>query len=109
MYYGRVYYWCRGNGSNLTPVHYDKAERYIEESFWYDAEGNEMSAGGYNKPYLRVKKPVYGSSVDLTLDFKIEDRDSFVIENDKLSVPKCKIFMDNKYRWWEKEDMITAN
>jgi len=109
MFYGRVYYWCRGNGSNLIPVHYGKAERYIEESFWYDEEGNEMSAGGYFKPYLRVKKPVYGSFVDLASDFKTDDRNSFEVENDKLSVPKCKIFMDKNIRWWEKEDKIPAN
>ena len=47
--------------------------------------------------------------IDLVSDFRHEDRDSFIVENDKLSVPRCKIFMDNKLRWWEKEDWIPAN
>ena len=109
MYYGRVYYWCRGNSGNLTPVHYGKAERYIEESSWYDADGTEIVVGGYYKTYLRVKKPEYGSTLNLISDFKIENRDSFKVENEKLSVPNCKIFMDKKFRWWEKEEMIPAN
>ena len=108
MYYGRVYYWCQGNGGLITSVHFGKVERYIQESSWYDADGTEIVVGGHFKTYLRVKKPVYGSFVDLTSDFKAEDSDSFKVENDKLSVPKCKIFMDNKFRRWKEEDRIPA-
>ena len=93
MYYGRVYYWYRGNGTKLIPVHFGTAERWIEESTWFDENGEEQISGGYDKPFLRVKKPEYGKIVDLTTDFKFDDRKAFELENDKLSAPKSKIFM----------------
>jgi competence protein CoiA len=101
MYYGRVYYWYRGNGTKLIPAHFGTAERWIEESTWYDENGEEQIAGGYEKPFLRVKKPDYGKIVDLTTDFKFDDRNSFELENDKLSAPKSKIFMDKNKVWWK--------
>jgi competence CoiA-like predicted nuclease len=101
MYYGRIYYWWRGNGSELTPVHFGTAERYIEESHWYEEDGSERTEGGYFKPFLRVKKPVYGQRVDLKSTFRIEDRQAFEVENDKLSVPACKIYMDILNPWWK--------
>lgn len=101
MYYGRVYYWCRGNGTILFPVHYGTATRWIEETTWFDAFGEEQRAGGYERNYRRVKKPEYGKAVDLTKGFKFENRPSFKLTNDKLSAPECKIFMDNTDSWWK--------
>jgi competence protein CoiA len=101
MYYGRVYYWCRGNSTKLIPVHFGTAERWIEETTWFDANGDEQTAGGYYKPFLRVKKPEYGNAVDITADFNFENRKSFELENNQLSAPKSKIFMDKKKAWWK--------
>lgn len=100
MYYGRVYYWYKGNGSKLIPVHFGTAERWIEESTWFDESGEEQTTGGYEKPYLRVKKPEYGNIVDLVTDFKFDNRKEFELENDQLSSPECKIYMDKKPIWW---------
>ncbi len=100
MYFGRVYYWYKGSGTKLTPVHFGTASRYINESNWFDETGTEQSAGGYDKPYLRVKSPVYGQTVDLLSDFIPNDRESFEVENDKLSAPKSKIYMDKLETWW---------
>ncbi len=99
LYYGRVYYWTRGKGLTLTPVHFSTAERYIEESSWVE-EGEDRVAGGYYKPYKRVKSPVYGDEVEL-IDFVTEHRDGFLHKNDNLSVPACRIFRDNLPVWWD--------
>ncbi len=103
MYYGRVYYWYKGCGSIITPIHYGTSERYIEESHWFEEDGTERTEGGYYRPYLRVKKPIYGEKLNLLTDFKFEPRDSFEVENEKLSAPQSKIFMDNKKIWWKKD------
>jgi competence protein CoiA len=108
MYYGRVYYWTEGKGTKLTPVHFGTAERYIEESNWFEPDGTERSEGGYFKPYLRVKKPIYGQEIDL-INFIAEDRDEFEVENEKLSIQKCKIFRDNLSTWWKEKKKPAAN
>lgn len=101
MYYGKVYYWNIGNGTKLIPVHFGTAERWIEESTWFNENGEEQITGGFYKPFLKVKKPEFGKTVDITTDFKFEDRESFELENDKLSAPKSKIFMDKNKVWWK--------
>ncbi|MBK6627674.1 MAG: hypothetical protein IPJ87_10190 [Flavobacteriales bacterium] len=100
IYYGRVYYWLRGYGTQLQPVHFGKAERYIEVSNWFEPDGSERVEGGYNKPYKRVKTPLYGDLVDLTEQFETHSRDPFELENDLLSVPSAKIFRDTLEPWW---------
>lgn len=100
MYYGKVYYWYKGNSSILIPVHLGTAVRYIEESIWYNESGEEQVAGGYEKPYLRVKSPEYGKPLNLITDFKCDEREEFELENDNLSAPKCKIYVDNIPNWW---------
>ncbi len=102
MYYGRVYHWYIGNGSKLIPVHYGTAKRYIEINTWRE-DGAERTEGGYYKDYLRIKKPEYGKPLDLITDFKPENRNSFELENEKMSVPACKIYMDKQSVWWEKK------
>lgn len=103
MYYGRVYYWYEGDGSKLTPVHFGTAERYIASSQWFEDGGNERTAGGYYKPYLRIKKPIYSKPIDLIKDFETHHRDKFEMENEKMTVPACNTYMDNKPIWWEKK------
>lgn len=101
MYYGRIYYWYKGNGGKLIPVHFGTAKRYIEDTHWFEEDGTERNEGGYYKAFLRVKKPKYGQVVDITQDFKFDNRTKFELENDKLSVPKCKIFIDKRPIWWK--------
>lgn len=101
MYYGRTYYWIKGNGRFLIPVHYDTAFRFIEESHWFEPGGFERIEGGYDKPYLRVKKPLYADLVDIAADFEIERRQPFVSDNEKMEVPACNIFKDILKHWWD--------
>lgn len=94
LYYGKVYYWYRGSGTILTPVHFGTASRYVEESHWFESDGTERNEGGYYKPFLRVKTPIYGPPIDILTDFIVEVRPKFELENDKLSIPSCKICRD---------------
>lgn len=103
MYYGRTYYWVKGNGRLLIPTHYDTAERYIEVSNWFESDGGERVEGGYYKPYLRIKKPLYGKMVDIASDFVGEERSTFVPDNEKMEIPACKIFKDSLSYWWSTE------
>lgn len=101
MYYGRTYYWVQGSGRFLIPVHYDTAFRYIKETHWFDPGGEERVAGGYDKPLLRVKKPLFGERVDIAKNFIIDNRPAFKLYNEKMEVPACKIFKDKLKDWWD--------
>lgn len=99
MYFGKVYYWKKGDGINLTPIHFDKAERYIEVSTWYDEDGIEREEGGYYKTYKNIVKPNYGSKTSI-IDFHPFERMEFIPENENRMIPQCLIFKDNLKNWW---------
>jgi hypothetical protein len=94
MYYGLFYYWYEGQGTILHSAHFGTAERYIEETHLFDQDETERMEGGYFKPFLRVKQPPFGQTVDILKNFKFDSRSSFALENEKLSVPKCNIYTD---------------
>lgn len=102
MYYGRIYYWYKGLGTKLIPVHYGLAHRHIEVNEWYSEDGTYNSVGGYDKPYSRVKTPLFGPITDLT-SFSTENRDFFELKNEKLSIPKSNIYKDNLAPWWKEK------
>lgn len=99
MYYGRVYYWQKGHGLTLTPVHFDGADRYIEESHWFEEDGTECSAGGYYKRYKTIFKPNFGERVNIK-DFIIHEREEFIPENEDKTIPRSLIFKDRLKNWW---------
>ncbi|AOR29315.1 competence protein CoiA [Formosa sp. Hel1_33_131] len=100
MYYGKVYYWIKGNGSKVSPVHFDNADRWIEESHWFEEDGTERTEGGFDKTYKTIFKPNYGKKIDLK-DFISYEREEFTPENEDKTVPKCLIFKDNMKKWWK--------
>ena len=99
IFYGRVYYWIRGNGSKVNPIHFDPADRWIEESHWFETDGTERSEGGYYKTYKTIFKPNYGEKIDIK-DFGVSERNEFIPENENKEVPKCLIFKDQLESWW---------
>lgn len=101
LYFGRTYYWTKGQGLTLTPVHYGSAWRYIEYSEWFE-NGEEQQAGGYNKPYKIMKTPIYGSNVNLDDDFISEYRSEFIPKNERKAVPASHIWKDSLNHWWNK-------
>ena len=102
IYYGRTYYWTKGQGLTLTPVHYGKAYRYIEHKEWFE-NGEQQQAGGYNKPYKIVKSPEYGAEINMVDDFEKEEREEFVPKNERKTVPECNIWKDRLEHWWDRD------
>ena len=45
--------------------------------------------------------PIYGSPLDVGLDFRVRARDAFEVKNEKLNVPECTLFGDRLERWWD--------
>lgn len=102
MYYGKIYYWIKGNGTKLIPVHFDNADRWIDESHWFEEDGTERTEGGYFKTYKTIFKPNYGQVVDLK-NFVCHKREEFIPENENKSIPECWIFKDKLKTWWKTE------
>lgn len=101
IYYGRTYYWLPGDGISLRPIHYGVAYRYIDQSEWYGSDGDLCQAGGYDKPYKIIKKPIYGKRVNIADDFQQIDRDEFVPWNENKAIPPLLTWQDNLKEWWD--------
>jgi competence protein CoiA len=105
MYFGRVYYWTNNNPTELLPVHFSPAKRWIEENTWFDTElREERTEGGFYLTYRTVKMPNYGNSIDISKDFTKVERKAFEPKNVKKAVPKCTIFKDKLRSWWDKNE-----
>lgn len=102
MYFGRIYYWIKGMGIDFMPVHFDRAQRWIEQSFWYEA-GNpeEQVGGGYFKDYKTIKKPLYTlKKLNLIDDFVGVNARNWKPKTENFEIPVRKIFMDKEKKWW---------
>lgn len=105
MYFGRVYYWRPGFGTQLLPVHYGVAERHIPFSEWYDKDAQEeREAGGYDKPYKVIKRPVPADKIDITTNFYPLPRSEFKPWNERKIVPSLLIWKDKIPDWWDKSE-----
>lgn len=105
MYFGRAYYWQPGFGTQILPVHYGVAERHIPLSEWYDKEASEeRSAGGYDKAYKVIKRPVPAPKLDLASEFHPLRRDEFRPWNERKTVPPLLIWKDKLADWWDKAE-----
>jgi len=109
IYYGRTYYWMKGDGCLVTPVHYGIAWCRVPYSEWYDVDmGEHRDAGGYSRPYKRARIPVAHSKISLIDSFHHHRRKEFIPWNELKAVPDSYIFRDNLSNWWdqEREDQI---
>ena len=105
MYFGRVYYWRPGFGTQILPVHYGVTERHIPYSEWYDKEAEEeREAGGYDKPYKVIKRPVASDKIDITSQFYRLPRQEFRPWNERKTVPSLLIWKDKLSDWWDKSE-----
>jgi competence CoiA-like predicted nuclease len=102
MYFGKVYYWLKGNGSKVIPIHYDTGERYIPVTTFYDIEiQEEVSFGGYTKKYKTIKTPNYlGKLLDIGKDFYLKNAPRFQSENKEYDIPERIIYRDKNRKWW---------
>lgn len=103
MYYGRIYYWIEGQGSELSTVHLGIAGRNLEYREWLE-DGELKSGGGYFKPYKTIKTPVYGNKVNISKHFEAQLRDEFTPDNVRKTVPKCLIWKDVLPVWWNVDE-----
>lgn len=84
-YLGRIYYWKEG--LSVIPYHMAPYSTYVEEKEW----GSE-SSGGYWRKSTRFKTPIRGSTINITSDFLMAERDAWSKGN--IYVPHRKIFFD---------------
>jgi hypothetical protein len=108
MYFGRVYYWMESFGCKVLPIHFQPAERWINESTWFDTDqGEERNEGGYWKIFRTIRKPNPAQLLDISQHFIFELAPEFVPENEELKVPERLIFKDNLMKWWSDEPFRT--
>lgn len=104
IYYGRTYYWIKGDGLLVAPVHYGLAWRHIPYSEWYDAElGDVRAAGGYDVPYKRIRTPIPHPKISLVDSFLHHRRNEFIPWNERKAVPDSYIFRDKLGAWWDEK------
>lgn len=99
IYFGRTYYWWKGQGLTLNAVHYAPASRHIDYKEWYE-DGNNMSGGGYDLDYKIIKTPLYGPDISIDKEFKKIHRNTFIPENERKTVPALLTWQDNNSAWW---------
>lgn len=105
-YFGRVYYHKPGSGPVLTPVHFDEAFSWVEETEWYGPGGIQESGGGYYRPLKRTKTPKAAPPVHL-VDFQVRHRSAW--QSKTLAVPKCILFQDTRPGWWLKSETKSSS
>jgi competence protein CoiA len=96
--FGRVYYWLYG--TTVAAIHFDEYLLWVNESSWYDTNGDERSEGGYfmkSKRYRTINR----KNLDLNIaqDFKLENRKSW--KGGSIFIPNCKIIIDKTPAWWK--------
>lgn len=102
IYYGRTYYWMKGDGLLVTPVHYGLAWRHVPYSEWYDVElGDHRDGGGYNVPFKRIRKPFAHKKISLVDSFFHHRRSEFIPWNERKAIPASYIFRDGLSAWWD--------
>jgi len=93
-YRGRVYYWLKG--PNVASYHFGPHYIRVPETSWYSEDGEEMTAGGYNRKSKRYRTPERGQTFNLAKDFVRCDIDWW--KGGDLIVPKAKLFVDKTMR-----------
>ncbi len=99
-YFGRIYYWI--GGVQILPYHFGESTYYVESRSWYNQDGDEESAGGYEKKYKRYRTPKRGRVVTLSHSFDPRYRQE-PWRSKTLVVPEARLLMDTQPIWWQKE------
>jgi len=86
--FGKVFYWKEA--LTVVPVKFNHFKLYVAESSWYE-DGEERTAGGYERISKRYRTPSILSRLDLLKDFHPEERDQW--ETNNMLIPKSKIYL----------------
>jgi competence protein CoiA len=96
-YFGRVYYWDEGQRFHV--VHFSPYLLYVQESSWFDSDGSERFAGGYERFSKRYKTPWHGKCVALCKDFRPKVKSAY--SSGTISIPPCRLYLDRQPKWWD--------
>lgn len=94
-YYGRVYYW--DSSEVLRVVHFDPYLISVPSSSWYK-DGEEHSAGGYDRTSRRWRTPNPGRPCLLSHSFRSKRRVAW--SGGSVHVPNCLLYIDTQPKWW---------
>lgn len=90
MYFGKVYYWV--SGEMLIPVKFESHMIYVEESSWWEGEGEdayERSVGGYHRYSKRYREPTFLYPVSIT-SLLPKTRNAYQIAG--MSIPAARLW-----------------
>lgn len=94
-YFGRVYFWERGQAFKV--VHFGQYQIHVASTSWYE-DGEERSAGGYNRISRRWCTPNPGMLCLLSKSFRANKRAAW--SGGTVSIPECTLYVDNSPKWW---------
>jgi competence protein CoiA len=95
-YFGRVYYW--ESGQILRVVHFDHYYIHVASSTWYQ-DGQEQSAGGYDRISKRWRTPKLGVPALIARSFHANTRAAWT--GGTVTVPACTLYIDRQPKWWK--------
>ncbi len=104
IYFGRVYYWLPSHAEKILPVHFSPAWTHVELRQWFSEEGEENEAGGYDRPYKRIRLPLPQTPLSIGEAFYHRWREEHRPWNERKHVPRMKILMDKLPIWWMQEE-----
>jgi competence protein CoiA len=97
-YFGRVYYWREDSGLALIPVHFGEHLLHVEHREWR-SEGEEHSAGGYDRVSRRYRTPsIPTQRVDVVTGMHTSRRTAW--SGGSMHVPECLLRCDTISTWW---------
>ena len=88
-YYGRVYYWLKG--LEVVSYRFEPSLKAVPRKTWYDANGKQMTTGGYSQRSKRHRTAIRGETLNLTKDFIPKKR--LWWQGEGFAVPDAKLFM----------------
>lgn len=86
-YFGHIYYWL--NGLSVSATHFNDYLLWVEGTAY---------GGGYHRKSKRYRTVQPGTILNILNDFKFTSRETW--KGGKIHVPKCKIWLDSRERWW---------
>ena len=99
MYFHRLYYWQKG--AYVMPYHFKPFCTWVEESEWYDENGEYRQEGGFYRETKTLKIPISfpGPILHLADDFTAKARKESRFEYH--TIPQSRLWVDKNSSWWK--------
>lgn len=95
-YFGRLYYWC--HGQVIQPIHLSPYQIQVAATGWYE-DGEERSAGGYERRSKRWRTPTLGVPLLLSHHFEVRIRPAWA--GGTVSITDCRLYLNRQPAWWK--------